>query len=103
MKPAVNCLCICITVVAAIVSVMASEVRGEDLLPPPSDVPQQQIDPKVYEQFRKELQSWGCAELNELKEGLLNRLTTSPNRREQEYYIKLIGILNRERMKKCGR
>lgn len=99
-----NCL-IRLSVITAILIVSnGTLVSGGELIPFPSS-PQQQkgVDPRVYTEFRAQIEMLNCPSLQQVREDLIKKIAACRNSAEKDYYERLIGILEDVRSRNCGK
>lgn len=71
--------------------------HGAELMPLPEDrAVQRQYVPPYLTEFRNKIQREPCAELVNIRKGLLERLKKARNPKDSEYYMNFLRILDKE-------
>jgi len=98
-----NCLTRLFVITAILIVSNGTLVSGGELIPFPSSQQQQQkgIDPRVYTEFRAQVEMLNCASLQQVREDLIKKNISCRNSAEKEYYERLFGILEEVRSRKC--
>ena len=99
-----NCLTRLSMITAILIVSNGTLVSGGELIPFPSSPEQQRgIDPRVYTEFRAQVETLNCASLQQVREDLIKKNTSCRNSAERDYYGRLIVILEDVRSRNCER